>query len=611
MDMSGAGERKGLATAYRTLTLGEVDASTVGRRVTIAGWVDRRRDHGGLLFVDMRDRYGLVQVVFDPALLGEQGMETAQALRSEDVVQVGGIVRARPASMVNPDLASGSLELGATEIRLLSSADTPPFPVSRSAGEGEVAEDLRLAYRYLELRRPALQRNLLLRHAALQETRAYFTEAGFVEVETPILTKPTPEGARDYLVPSRVHPGSFYALPQSPQLYKQILMMAGFDRYFQIARCFRDEDLRADRQPEFTQIDIELSFPDEADVMRASEGLLERLWSRLLGVELPRPFPVLTYAEAMRRFGSDKPDLRFGLELAEASEAFRGTGFRVVASALDRSGGVVKALRVPGGAAASRKELDELGEEARKGGAAGLLWARVADPITSSAGAHLEPERLKAAFAACGAETGDLVLFVAADRRIAERSLGRVRTVVAERHGLLHPAANAFLWVVEFPLFEPGGEGVTPGGHDSVTSVNHPFTAPVPADEARLFEGRDLLELRSRTYDVVLNGLELGGGSIRIHRPDVQRRVFEILGIGAEEAQRRFGFLLEALRYGTPPHGGLAFGFDRIVMSLVGTDYIREVIAFPKTTQANALMEGAPTTVAARELRDLHIAVDR
>ncbi len=610
MDTSKAGERAGLATAYRTFTLGQIDASTVGRPVTLAGWVDRRRDHGGLLFVDLRDRYGLVQVVFDPALLSEQGMEMAQGLRSEDVVQVAGTVRARPASMVNPDIPSGAYEVGASEIRVLAAADTPPFPVSRGGGEGEVAEDLRLTYRYLELRRPMLQRNLLLRHAALQESRAYFSEAGFVEVETPILTKPTPEGARDYLVPSRVHPGSFYALPQSPQLYKQILMMACFDRYFQIARCFRDEDLRADRQPEFTQIDIELSFSDEADVMRAAEGLLERLWSRLLGVEVERPFPVLTYAEAVARFGSDKPDLRYGLELAEASDAFRGTGFRVVAGALAQPGGAVKALRVPGGAGVSRKELDQLAEEARKGGAAGLLWARVADPITSAAGSHLEPERLRAAFAACGAEAGDLVLLVAGQRRVAERSLGRVRAALAERRGLADPAAHAFVWVVDFPLFEPAGEAGAPSAPGAVTSVNHPFTAPAPADEAKLLAGEDLLEIRSRTYDVVLNGLELGGGSIRIHRPDVQRRVFDLLGIGFEEAQRRFGFLLEALRYGTPPHGGLAFGFDRIVMSLAGTDHIREVIAFPKTTQANALMEGAPAEVDARELRDLHIAVD-
>jgi aspartyl-tRNA synthetase len=600
----------GFATAYRTHTLGQIDATTVGREVTVAGWVDRRRDHGGLLFADLRDRYGLAQVVFDPARVGAEAMQVAQGLRAEDVVQVRGTVRARPAAMVNPELASGAYEVGATGARLLTAADTPPFPVSRAAGESEAAEDLRLTYRYLELRRPALRENMLTRHAALQATRAHLTARGFVEIETPVLTKPTPEGARDYLVPSRVHPGAFYALPQSPQLYKQILMMAGFDRYFQIARCFRDEDLRADRQPEFTQIDLEMSFVDQADVWRVTEDLMAHIWREVAGVEVERPFPVLPYDEALARYGTDKPDLRFGLELTDVGESLRGTGFRVVASVLERPDGrgVVKALRVPGAGATSRRELDELTEEARRGGARGLLWARPGDPPVSSAGKNLEPDRLRAALAAAGAEAGDLVLMVADEKRIAERSLGRLRTALGERLGLADPRALRFLWVSDFPLFEPVERPA--GDASGVMPSHHPFTAPHPDDADKLLRGEDLLSVRSRAYDVVLNGVELGSGSIRIHRPEMQARVFELLGIGREEAQRRFGFLLEALRYGTPPHGGIAPGFDRIVMLLAGASSLREVIAFPKTTQANALMEGAPSEVDPRDLRELYIRVD-
>jgi aspartyl-tRNA synthetase len=606
----GAPRTGSLATAYRSHALGQIDESLEGEEVSLVGWVDRRRDHGGIVFVDLRDRYGRVQVVFDPSTIGARGLETAQGLRAEDVIRVSGTVRLRPAAMVNAQLPSGRVEVRAADVELLAASDTPPFPVAHGGGEGEVAEDLRLTHRYLELRRPQLQRHLLLRHAALQAARAYLSAEGFVEIETPILTKPTPEGARDYLVPSRVHPGAFYALPQSPQLYKQILMMAGFDRYFQIARCFRDEDLRADRQPEFTQIDIELSFADQADVRRVTEGLLAHLWERVLGVAVPRPFPVLTFAEAMSRFGTDRPDLRFGLELVDVGETFRSTGFRVLANVLERPDGrgAVKALRVPGGAGTSRRELDELAEEAKKGGAAGLLWARDGDPIASSAGKNLEPERLRAAFAATGAGPGDLVLFVAGERRVAERSLGRVRSAIGQRGGLADPAALRFLWVVDFPLFEPAADGE--GGGSGVTPSHHPFTAPHPDDEAKLASRTDLLDIRSLAYDVVLNGNELGSGSIRIHRPDLQRQVFQILGIGEEEARRRFGFLLEAMRYGAPPHGGVAAGFDRIVMALAGTDYIREVIAFPKTTQANALMEGAPSEVPERELRELGLVVE-
>ena len=596
-----------LATAYRSHTVGDVGEAVVGAEVTLAGWVDRRRDHGGIVFVDLRDRYGRVQVVFDPSGAGTGGLEAAQALRAEDVVRVRGIVRPRPPETVNPQLPSGRVEVRALELEVLSAADTPPFPVSPTAAEGEVAEDLRLTYRYLELRRPALQRHLLWRHAALQAARAYLAQAGFVEIETPILTRPTPEGARDYLVPSRVHPGTFYALPQSPQLYKQILMMSVFDRYFQLARCFRVEDLRAERQPEFTQIDIELSFVGPEDVRAVTEGLFAHIWRAVLGIEILRPFPILGYADVMSRFGTDKPDLRFALELGDATEAFRGTGFRVVAGVLDRPGGVVKALRVPGGAATSRRELDELAEEARKGGAGGLLWARLTDAPASSAGRSLEPERLAAALAAAGAERGDLVLFVADQRRVAERSLGRVRSALGQRLGLAEPGTLAFAWIVDLPLFEPAEGDDAAGG---VAPSHHPFTAPHPDDEAKLAAGTDLLDVRSLAYDVVLNGVELGSGSIRIHRPELQRRVFELLGIGPDEAQRRFGFLLEAMRYGAPPHGGIAPGFDRIVMFLAGTESIREVIAFPKTTQANALMEGAPAEVPERELRELHLEVD-
>ena len=586
-----------LATTHRTHLCGALRRADVGGRVRLGGWVHRSRDLGGLAFIDLRDRAGLVQVSFDPRTCAADVCAAAAAVGLESVVLVEGEVVARPDAMRNPELATGDVEVRATSLTVVGPAAPPAIPVARARNENLAAEELRLRHRFLDLRRPELQQNIVLRHRLMQVTRRYLTEQGFFEIETPILTKPTPEGARDYLVPSRVHPGEFYALPQSPQLYKQLLMVAGFDRYFQIARCFRDEDLRQDRQPEFTQIDIEASFVAQADIMRLSEGLIGALW-REAGAEPPSRFERMTYAEAMERYGCDRPDLRYGLELFDASDVFRGADFGITRAALEQ-GGRVRGLRVPGGASLSRKQVDEIEAEAKKAGALGLLRLKLANGALEGPVAKFLSE---GAAARLGMAEGDLALFVAGPDRVSSPALDRVRQDVARRLDLVPAARGCFLWVSDFPLFDKDPETGALG------AVHHPFTSPMPEDIALLESAPE--KARAQAYDLVFNGTELGGGSIRISDPALQQRIFALLGIDEATAQARFGFLLEGLRAGAPPHGGIAFGFDRIAMQLSGAGSLRDVIAFPKTTAARALFEGAPSRVPAADLRDLHISVD-
>jgi aspartyl-tRNA synthetase len=585
------------AVRHRTHLAGALRASDAGAHVRLGGWVHRRRALGGIVFVDLRDRAGIVQVSFDPRSAPQQMIDAAAALGAETVVLIEGDVVARPENMRNPDLDTGDVEVRATTLRVVGPAATPAIPVARGKGEVLPAEELRLRHRHLDLRRPELQRNIILRHRLMQATRRYFDALGFLEVETPILTKPTPEGARDYLVPSRVHPGEFYALPQSPQLYKQLLMISGFDRYFQIARCFRDEDLRADRQPEFTQIDVEAAFVGAEDVMNAAEGLVQALW-REGGHEVDLPFPRMKYSDAMERYGSDKPDLRFGLEIEDFTEAFRGVDFTITRDAIGK-GGRVRGIRVPGGAALSRKQVDEIESAAKTLGAAGLLrLKRQSGSLEGGPAKFLSPGAVEQ----LGAREGDLLLVVAGPDHVSSPSLDRVRHEVAGRMQLAARAVNAFVWVVDFPLFlRDPKTGELQSGH-------HPFTAPHPDDEHLLEKAPE--RVRSLAYDVVLNGTELGGGSIRIGDPRLQSRVFALLGLDERTAEARFGFLLEGLRAGAPPHGGIAFGFDRIAMLLAGADSLRDVIAFPKTTKAAALFEGAPVSVRPEDLRELHICLD-
>ncbi len=586
-----------LATSLRTRMCGSLRTADAGTRVRIGGWVHRRRDLGGIVFLDVRDREGIVQVSFDPRWTPAEVLRGAAAVGVESVVLVEGEVGARPAEARNADLATGEVEVRAATLMTLGPAATPAIPVARTRGEEPAAEELRLRHRVLDLRRPELQANLVLRHRLLQATRRHLSDRGFLEIETPILTKPTPEGARDYLVPSRVHPGEFYALPQSPQLYKQLLMVSGFDRYFQLARCFRDEDLRADRQPEFTQIDIEASFVQREDIVTLAEGLIVALFAEA-GLAVATPFPRLAYADAMERYGVDRPDLRYGLELFDASDVFRGADFGITRAAL-AAGGRVRGLRLPGGARFSRKQVDELEAIAKSAGAAGLIRLRSAGgalegPVTR----FLGPD----AAARLGMADGDLALFVAGPDHVSNPALDRVRQEAARRLELIPPGALAFVWVLDFPLVERDAEA------GRFTAVHHPFTAPHPDDLALL--ASDPARARAVAYDVVLNGTELGGGSIRIHAPDVQERVFRLLGITAEEARARFGFLLEGLRAGAPPHGGIAFGFDRLAMLLAGASSLRDVIAYPKTTAARALFEGAPAAVPPEELSALHLRTD-
>ena len=584
------------ATALRTHRGGALTKEHLGQEVRLGGWVHRRRDLGGLVFVDLRDRAGLVQLSFNPEWTPPDVMERAAGLGAETVVLVRGTVALRPEPSRDVQLASRDVEVHATALEIVGPAQTPAIPVARKEKEELPAEELRLRYRVLDLRRPELHRNLILRHRLMQATRRYFDRHGFLEIETPILTKPTPEGARDYLVPSRVHPGEFFALPQSPQLYKQLLMVAGLDRYFQIARCFRDEDLRADRQPEFTQIDIEASFVGVEDVLRFGEGLVQTLWAEA-GHQLPLPIQRMRYADALERYGSDKPDLRFELEIFDATEIFRGAEFSITRAAIV-AGGRVRGIRVSGGAALSRKQLDEIEAAAKSLGAAGLLrLKRVGGSLEGPAAKFLPPD----AGNRLSLHDADLALFVAGPDRIANPSLDRVRLEVARRMELIPERENRFVWIVDFPLFEKDPVS------GALASVNHPFTAPHPDDLGLLDTAPE--RARALAYDMVLNGTELGGGSLRIADPALQRRVFALLGIAEQQAEQRFGFLLEGLRAGAPPHGGFAFGLDRIVMLLAQADSLRDVIAFPKTTAQRALFEGAPTAVEPADLRELHLEV--
>jgi aspartyl-tRNA synthetase len=579
---------------------GQVNSTLIGKDISVAGWVHRRRDHGGVIFVDLRDREGLLQIVFDPD--AKDVFANAERLRSEYCIRISGLVRARPAGTANPHLASGEVELLARELEILSRSETPPFHHDEVTNE-----ELRLKYRYLDLRRDVMQKRMRLRHQVTRAMRAFLDEYGFIDIETPMLTKATPEGARDYLVPSRTHPGHFFALPQSPQLFKQLLMMSGFDRYYQIVRCFRDEDLRAERQPEFTQLDIETSFMSENEVMQLMEDMIRSLFRTVLGDELPNPFPRITYAEAMRRYASDKPDLRIPLELVDVADLVRDCEFKVFAGPAANPNGRVAALRVPaGGQKMTRKEIDDCTAFVGRYGAKGLAYIKVnekakgRDGLQSPILKFLSDGAIEGILTRTAAEDGDLIFFGADTAKVVNDSLGALRIKVGADLGLAQTGWRP-LWVVDFPMFEWDPEA------KRWAALHHPFTAPREDDAAAL--RADPANALSKGYDMVLNGSEIGGGSIRIHRQEMQSTVFDLLGISPEEAQVKFGFLLEALKYGTPPHGGIAFGLDRICMFMTGTDSIRDVIAFPKTQTAADLMTNAPTPVGEDQLKELHVRV--
>lgn len=580
----------------RTDMCGELTAADDGKDVVLMGWVQRRRDLGALIFVTLRDRTGIIQIVFnsdtDPEL-----HDKALGVRSEYVLAVKGTLKRRSPDAVNKNMPTGEVEVIASELRILGKSETPPFHIEENSDANEV---LRLKHRYLDLRRPDLQRNLILRHRVAKVARDYYDENGFVEIETPVLGRSTPEGARDYLVPSRVHPGKFYALPQSPQLFKQLLMVSGFDRYMQITKCFRDEDLRADRQPEFTQIDLEMSFVDVEDVISVNEGFVRRVFKETLGIDLPTPFKRLTYNEAMTRFGSDKPDTRFGLELTDVSDIVKTSGFKVFADAI-ANGGSVRAINAKtAGGSFSRKEIDALADVVKTYKAKGLAWMVIEEGgVRSPIAKFLSEEETSAIINRLNGEAGDLLLFVADKDEIVFDSLGHLRLVLGEKLGLIDKNTYEILWVTEFPLFERDEE------ENRWVAKHHPFTSPMDEDIEYLDSNPG--RVRAKAYDIVLNGYELGGGSIRIHDQELQNKMFNLIGFSDEEAKERFGFLLEAFKYGTPPHGGLAFGLDRLVMLLTKTDNIRDVIAFPKVQTAADLMTNAPDVVDAKQLEELSI----
>jgi len=581
----------------RTHYCGDLRSPHAGSEVILMGWVHRRRDHGGVIFIDLRDREGIAQIVFNPEINPEIHTE-AHRIRSEYVLAVKGKVRIRPEDMTNPSMKTGEIEVMADELEILNESKTPPFVLEDDA---DISENIRLKYRYLDLRRHQVQQNLIFRSKVAQETRNYLQKEGFIEVETPFLTKSTPEGARDYLVPSRVNPGTFFALPQSPQLFKQLLMVSGFDKYYQIVKCFRDEDLRADRQPEFTQIDMEMSFISEDDIINVNEGLMAHIFKECLNKELHVPFPRITYKEAIERYGKDNPDTRFTLELRDLTDILKDSGFGVF-SEVAGSGGIIKAIKVEDGKRLSRKDLDELVNYVSDFGAKGLAWARIKEEDwTSPIFKFLKPQEVAAVNKKMEAKTGDLILFVADSPSVVHNALGNLRIHIAGKLGLVDPEVFSFTWITKFPMFEYSDK------EKRFMSTHHPFTSPMEEDISLL--ETDPGKVRARAYDLVLNGSEIGGGSIRIHKRDVQTMIFKALGLTDEEARAKFGFLLDALEYGTPPHGGIAFGLDRIIMIMTGAESIRDTMAFPKTQKATCLLTDAPSRVGIEQLMELSLKI--